>query len=498
MLRKHLCAVVFIALGLLSFAASLSAAEPSLISETDAQKFGLERTWFLQADVNRGRSKLLDLKLFEGVLYLITDTARVQAIDAETGASLWSKQIGKPDRPSMPISVGGDLVAALNGSNLIVLNRHNGDVLYEHLIEDAPGGGPCVNSRRVYVPMTTGMIEGFKIDLVREGEKESEIAKEKADTKDGAAAKEETDSAEESDSQAKNEDVASDEGSSKENTASPKQRTLHVNMRPVAPLFFRSKGRTLVQPLALRESRTDEFISWPTDEGYLYIGRVNRNNERHLEIRSRIKASAPITVQPAYLPPTKGINPEFGVIYFGSNNGNVTAISEDGVVQWQCPVGDPIVQSPVSIGDRVYFSTQYGGMYCVGAMPDEAGRVVRHWFATGATQFLAASKDRVYAADRFGNTLILDAKTGKQADSIETSKQSFKFTNAQSDRLYLASPDGVIQCFHEIGVKDPLRYDLDRKKAIETYSPNSKKSSSKADSEKEEAPAEKSEDNTEE
>jgi outer membrane protein assembly factor BamB len=504
MLRKHLCAVAFFALGLSLFAASLSAAESLLISEADAQRHGLERMWFLQADVNRGRSKLLDLKLYEGVLYLITDTATVQAIDAETGASLWSKQIGKPDRPSMPISVGGDMVAALNGSSLIVLNRHNGDVLFEHLIEDAPGGGPCVNSRRVYVPMTTGMIEGFQIDLIREGEKEEEIAKEKAAAQDENAAQDEDASKEEA---APKEDSDLQEGTIKDKAADPKATTpnseaqpqgkLHVNMRPVLPLFFRSKGRTLVQPLALRESPDDEFVSWPTDEGYLYIGRVNRHNELYLEICSRIKANAPITIQPAYLPPTKGINPEFGIIFFGSDNGIVTAISEDGVVMWQCPAGDPIVQSPVSIGERVYFSTKYGGLYCVDAMPDEAGRVVRNWFATGGTQFLAASKDRVYAADRFGNTLIIDAKTGKRVDSIETSKHSFKFTNVQSDRFYLATPDGVLQCFREIGVKDPLRYDLDRKQAIETYKPVEDKGRSKAKAaEKEEIPAEQPEDDS--
>ena len=56
----------------------------------------------------------------------------VQAVDAETGAVLWAKQIGRPDHPSMPLGVGGDMLAVVNGSRLYVANRHNGDILYEH------------------------------------------------------------------------------------------------------------------------------------------------------------------------------------------------------------------------------------------------------------------------------------------------------------------------------------------------------------------------------
>jgi hypothetical protein len=138
------------------------------------------------------------------------------------------------------------------------------------------------------------------------------------------------------------------------------------------------------------------------------------------------------------------------------------------------------VQKPVSIGDRVYFSTEHGGLYCVDAKPDISGRAHRHWYAPGALRFLSASKNRVYAADPSGNTLILDAKSGAKVDMLETDKLSMKLTNIQSDRLYLATQEGLIQCFHEIGAKEPLRYDLDRKKALEAAMPAEEKKPSKS------------------
>ena len=83
------------------------------------------------------------------MLYVQTNTANVHAIDAETGKTLWSKQIGLPKHPSMPPDAKGDLLAVVNGSRLYVVNRFNGDLLYEKEIKDAPGGGPALSSKRV-------------------------------------------------------------------------------------------------------------------------------------------------------------------------------------------------------------------------------------------------------------------------------------------------------------------------------------------------------------
>ncbi len=293
--------------------------------------------------------------------------------------------------------------------------------------------------------MTTGMVVAYRIDLLYDVNKEVSTRKN---------------------------ELSPDELRQFE---AERRQKIHVSMAPVQPLFSRSKGRTLVQPLVMRQSNEEEYTSWPTDEGYLYIARVDRHSNRYLEITSRIKTNAAITVQPAYLPPNPKINSEVGVLFFGSNDGFVTAIREDGVVLWQFPTGEPIVQPPVSIGDRVYFSTKHGGLYCVDAMPDASSRAVRRWYAPGAMQFLAASEKRVYAADQTGNTLILDATSGARVDSLDTAKLSLKLMNSQTDRLYLAAPGGLVQCLHEIGIKEPLRYEPEQNQAAEKPKPAAEK-----------------------
>ena len=145
----------------------------------------------------------------------------------------------------------------------------------------------------------------------------------------------------------------------------------------------------------MRESKRDEYVSWVTDEGYIYIARIDGTTitlwgfKRGSRAAGRLRCSRPI------FPPMENVCRDFGVIFFGSNDGFVAAIREDGVLFWQYATGEPIVQAPAAIGDHVYFSTQHGGLYCVDAKPDESGQAVEHWYAPGALQFLAASKMRV-------------------------------------------------------------------------------------------------------
>jgi hypothetical protein len=82
------------------------------------------------------------------------------------------------------------------------------------------------------------------------------------------------------------------------------------------------------------------------------------------------------------------------------------------------------------------------------------------WFAPGVRQFVAASKDRVYATDDLGRLLVLDARSGGRLERIDLSAFPMKMVNTQTDRIYLATPQGFIQCLHEVGLDKPLVHQL--------------------------------------
>ena len=101
------------------FAATLSplgARAGDLIPETAAAQHGLTRPWFAQVGVDSGQGQLRDLVLYKNVLYAQTNKAVVHAIDAETGKTLWCKQVGNPRYPSLPPDANRDLLAVINSS----------------------------------------------------------------------------------------------------------------------------------------------------------------------------------------------------------------------------------------------------------------------------------------------------------------------------------------------------------------------------------------------
>src|SRR4030042_241900 len=101
----------------------LSAAVRSeIIPETDARRHGLTRPWFTQIQLDRGRTRLANMLLHEGVLYVQTSQAVIHALDAETGATLWAGQIGRPERPMMQLAANQDHLAGVNASRLYVWN----------------------------------------------------------------------------------------------------------------------------------------------------------------------------------------------------------------------------------------------------------------------------------------------------------------------------------------------------------------------------------------
>ncbi len=193
--------------------------------------------------------------LYDGILYAQTDKAMVHAIDAETGATLWAKQIGRPEHPSMTPGVGRSLLAIVNGSRLYVANRLNGKILLETDIDGAPGAGPAVSDQRVYVPTVKGLLLSYRVEELANPLKKTD-----------------------------KEDPLSPETSTKAKTED--NQNLRLSQQKIRPISCQSKGQTLVQPLVTRENGFEEYVVWPTNEGCMYIGR--RGSQRGCLYRSEV------------------------------------------------------------------------------------------------------------------------------------------------------------------------------------------------------------------
>ncbi|MBN1393888.1 MAG: PQQ-binding-like beta-propeller repeat protein [Pirellulales bacterium] len=407
---------------------SLSAVGGELVPETVAARAGLTRDWFAQVELDRGRGRITDVIYRDGVLYAQTNAAVVHAIDAETGKTIWSQQIGRPEHPSMTPDALGGLLAVVNGSRLYLVDSLEGKLLREIDIKEAPGAGPAVSFQRVYVPMVSGMVVAYPLSWIDEPKREPDEQPSGEEKKEAAEKK----------------------------TAPQLDRRITD-----PPLFCRSHGRALVQPLVTRDDPGGEYVVWPTDRGYLYFGRIDRALINAFVIKFRLETGSALATRPGYLPPDPQVIGDAGLVFGVSGDGFVYAVNEEtGSTVWRFSTGEPIVETPALIGDRLYLATQLGGMYC---LESKTGKNL--WKTPAVVQFVAASAQRVYAVDRLGRLLIIDAGGGAQIDAVPIENVAEKIANIDTDRIYLYGRKGLIQCLREVEQVEPIFHDKQRKQA---------------------------------
>lgn len=392
-----------------------------IISESVATRHGLTRAWHVQVQLDLGRARVRHIVLDRGTLFVQTDRAMLQAIDAETGQTLWATQVGQPDHPSLAPSANGEVVAAINGSTLYIVNRFTGKLLWKSRIDGAPGAGAELSDWRAYVILTDGQMLAYRLEEARGTSEDQEL-----------------------DPEAMPEDAEA---------VAPKRREDYRLKQEVAPpLSCQSWGRALVQPVVARQNAGEEFVAWPTDRGYMFVAKINRKTETELAIEYKLTTEAGIAARPSYLQPNPNVPGDPGLIFIPSRDGFVHALNDkEGSAQWRFSTGEPILERVAVIGENSYVSTQPGGMYCLGSKTG-----TQQWWAPGVKQFIAASKERVYAADKLGRMLVIDARTGARIDAMDIMSHPIRLMNLQTDRIYLASETGLVQCLHEIEQVEPL------------------------------------------
>jgi outer membrane protein assembly factor BamB len=204
------------------------------------------------------------------------------------------------------------------------------------------------------------------------------------------------------------------------------------------PWFYQSTGRLLVQPTISTAS-----ASWATDRGYLYVC-----DKERLGVRFRLEARDPILAHSTFLPPNR--------LFAASTDGYAYCVHEfNGEILWRFSVGDPISEPPVATPDTVYLVADDAGMYAVG--PQDG---LEKWWAPRIRKLLAASKDRVYCLNYHNNLVVLDARTGGQIDTMQLPQLDLLYTNWITDRIFIGTSTGVLQCLHESNAPWPTVHNV--------------------------------------
>lgn len=367
------------------FVAAVAQARPAvaqvgageLIPQTVALRHGLHRRWVSQASMDLARDRLAFVTLSRDVLCVQTKNGLAQVLNAETGGSRWTAQVGRVGDPCSELAANDLYVAMTSGTILYVLEIDTGKPVWQRQLEGPPWGAPALDASRVYVPKFNGAMVSYSL-------------------------------------------------------TEPKN----------APWMYQSGGRILAQP-----TLTPESVAWGTMNGVVYSSDLD-----HVRIRFRLETGGPIVAP---------IAARDGMIYVASRDGYAYALDEkNGHMHWRFSTGIPLAHQPVVVHDTVYLFPEAGGMFAVAA-----NNGAERWRRNNVQQFLALRRadpkhpelgSCLYVADRTGKTLMLDPATGGLIDTLPTESLTMKMTNTLNDRLYLATPTGMIQCFHHPELVEPL------------------------------------------
>ena len=200
------------------------------------------------------------------------------------------------------------------------------------------------------------------------------------------------------------------------------------------PWFFHSGGRASV-PVVSAQS-----ILWATDRGQLYLGDAEPLGvRRQFEMRGAVRS--PIT-----------FGDEF--VYAATLEGYVYAVREkDGQEVWQFSCGRAVREPLASVDGRLYVCPDRDGMVCLAG---DSGDF--QWRTPHVKRFLAATPDRVYGIGPFGSLVITSSESGALIGRISTPELTVHLANQESDRIYLATSTGLLQCLHETGLTEPADY----------------------------------------
>ncbi len=201
------------------------------------------------------------------------------------------------------------------------------------------------------------------------------------------------------------------------------------------PWKYTSAGGIFVAPTATRDS-----VAWPTARGFLYVSRGQDPG-----VRFRLESGGEINV------PAAAVSPHFFTV---TDDGFVYAVHEiNGARRWQVSIGDPVLEPIAAIRNRLFVCSTAPHMHC---LDTDKGETV--WKAREIQRFVAASPDFVYGMGRLGDLRVLDAASGDEVGRLKPRGATLPVINLSSDRIFLASPTGLIQCLHEVDRPDPIYY----------------------------------------
>ena len=178
---------------------------------------------------------------------------------------------------------------------------------------------------------------------------------------------------------------------------------------------------------------TGRLVNFASRDGSLY---AVSSTER--DLTWQFETNAPITAPLATTDTSLVLASEDFYVYCLDRN--------NGLVRWEYASGYPIRKAPRVIGNDLYILPDRGGLFNL-----SLANGAEKWSRPGVTNVLGATKSRLFATDPTGNVVLLNRADGRPLGTLPLRAFSVRLENDRTDRLYLATPSGLLVCLREQG-----------------------------------------------
>ena len=140
--------------------------------------------------------------------------------------------------------------------------------------------------------------------------------------------------------------------------------------------------------------------------------------------------------------------------FFGSESGQVYGLraTRSGTVLWSQPFGEPFYNEPMVVGDQLLLRSTYGNLFSL-----SVDQGVMTWDDTtqNVGDILGAFGGRAFITTLSGAFAVIDLETGERTSLFHELRPGRLLVNTLTDRLYLVSESGDVQCLRPENAEIP-------------------------------------------
>ncbi len=196
------------------------------------------------------------------------------------------------------------------------------------------------------------------------------------------------------------------------------------------PFLRSSAGSALSMPT---KSPDSTLVAWGTDQSYVFVAESSGKPS----ILFRLSTDGNVSSRIASASGNR--------FFFGSENGQVYGLrgTRTGEVMWSQPFGEPFYNQPFVVGNQVLITTTFGNLVSFDATN---GLPTWNQPISNCGKLMAAFGGRLYLTTISGALGVVEIETGEMIGIFYDVRPERLLVNTQSDRLYLVSSRGEVQC----------------------------------------------------